>query len=258
MPKFAANLSMLFNELPFMDRFAAARTAGFDAVEFLFPYEWPKEQLATVLRDNGLRLVLHNMPPGNWEAGERGIAILPGREAEFQANVVRALEYASALGSPNLHCMSGILPAGLDPAVARCTLLTNLRHAAAAAHAAGVRLLIEPINYYDIPGYFLNTTAQAAALIDEVGSDNLYIQYDIYHAQRMQGELANTMARYLPRIAHMQLADTPGRHEPGSGEINYAWLFRHIDAIGYQGWIGCEYRPATGTVEGLGWLTALN
>jgi len=257
MPKFAANLTLLFNEVPFMERFAAARAAGFEAVEYLFPYAYDKNDLAQALRANGLKQVLHNLPAGNWDAGERGIACHPDRVDEFRAGVDRAIEYATALGCPQVNCLAGKLPAGVSREQAHATFVANLRFAADKLKVAGQRLLIEPINSYDIPGFFLNTTAQAQALIDEVGSDNLYIQYDIYHAQRMEGELAATAQKYLPRIAHIQLADNPGRNEPGTGEINYAFLFRHLDAIGYAGWIGCEYKPRTTTVEGLGWIKAL-
>ena len=256
MPQFAANLSWLFNELPFLERFAAAREAGFTAVEYLFPYAWDKQQLAQLHRTHGLQLVLHNLPPGDYDAGERGMACQPGREAEFKASVALGIEYATALGCPQVHCMAGLLPAGVSREAAHGCLVANLRYAAAQCRQAGLRLLIEPINFYDIPGFFLNTVAQAAGILDEVGADNLLIQYDIYHAQRMQGELAATIDKHLPRIGHMQLADNPGRHEPGTGEINYAFLFRHLDAIGYRGWIGCEYKPLTTTREGLGWLPA--
>ena len=257
MPRFAANLTMLFNEQPFMDRFAAAKAAGFKAVEYLFPYAYDKNALAQALQANGLTQVLHNLPPGNWDAGERGIACHPDRVAEFRAGVDQAIDYAKALRCPQLNCLAGKLPAGVSREAAQATLVANLRFAADKLKSNNIRLLIEPINGFDIPGFFLNYTEQAAAIILEVGSDNLYIQYDIYHAQRMEGELAATMQKHLPRIAHMQLADNPGRHEPGSGEINYAFLFRHLDAIGYTGWIGCEYKPKTTTVEGLGWIKAL-
>lgn len=254
MPQFAANLSWLFQELPFLERFAAAKEAGFTAVEYLFPYAWDKQQLAQLQKAHGLPLVLHNLPPGDYDAGERGMACHPGREAEFRASVALGIDYATALGCPQVHCMAGLLPEGVSRDAAHACLVSNLRFAAAQCHQAGLRLLIEPINFYDIPGFFLNTTAQAAGILDEVGADNLFIQYDIYHAQRMQGELAATIDKYLPRIGHMQLADNPGRHEPGTGEINYAFLFRHLDAIGYRGWVGCEYKPLTTTLEGLGWL----
>lgn len=257
MPQFAANLTMLFTEQPFMDRFAAARAAGFKAVEYLFPYAFDKAELAKALRDNGLQQVLHNLPAGDWDAGERGIACHPDRVAEFRDGVGRAIEYARALGCPQVNCLAGKLPAGVSLEAAHATLVSNLGFAAAQLKTAGIKLLIEPINSYDIPGFFLNRTDQAQALIDEVGSDNLYIQYDIYHAQRMEGELAATIQKYLPRIAHIQLADNPGRNEPGTGEINYPFLFRHLDAIGYRGWIGCEYKPKASTTEGLGWMTQL-
>lgn len=256
MPRFAANLSMLFTELPFMERFGAAAAAGFKGVEYLFPYAFAKEDLAAELARHGLVQVLHNLPAGNWEAGERGIACDPARVAEFREGVARAIDYATALGCSQVNCLAGIAPAGVSAEVLRETFVANLRFAAAQLKEAGIRLLIEPINTFDIPGFYLNRTAQAAEILDEVGSDNLFIQYDIYHAQRMEGELAATVARHLPRIAHIQLADNPGRHEPGSGEIHYPWLLRHIDGLGYTGWIGCEYKPATTTAEGLGWLEA--
>jgi hydroxypyruvate isomerase len=254
MPKFAANLSMLFTELPFLDRFAAAKAAGFTAVEYLFPYDYPKEQLAALLRQHGLKQVLHNLPAGDWAAGERGIACHPDRVAQFRDGVYRAIEYADALDCPQLNCLTGKLPAGVTAEEARAVLVANLRFAAQQLEAHGIRLLVEPINHFDIPGFFLTRTDQALALIDEVGSQNLFVQYDIYHAQRMEGELGETLRRHLPRIGHIQLADNPGRHEPGTGEINYAWLLRHIDAIGWKGHIGCEYKPRNTTVEGLDWI----
>ncbi|MCP5269508.1 MAG: hydroxypyruvate isomerase [Zoogloeaceae bacterium] len=257
MPKFAANLTLLFNEVDFLDRFQAAAEAGFTAVEYLFPYDYPKETLAGLLKAHGLQQVLHNLPAGNWAGGERGIACHPDRTAEFRDGVAKGIDYARALGCPQLNCLAGIAPAGVSAAAAQATLVDNLRFAAAELKQAGLHLLIEPINTFDIPGFFLNRTEQGIAIIEEVGSDNLFLQYDIYHAQRMEGELGNTIAKHLPRIAHMQLADNPGRHEPGTGEINYAWLFRHLDRIGYAGWIGCEYRPAAGTREGLGWIKTL-
>ena len=257
MPKFAANLSMLFTELPFMERFAAAKAAGFEAVEYLFPYAYSKDDLALALKTHDLKQVLHNLPAGNWEAGDRGMACDPARVDEFRSGVPLALEYARALGCPRLNCLAGKRPAGVSPEQARITFVANLTFAAARFKTAGVHLLIEPINHFDIPGFFLNRTDQAIAILDDVGSDNLFVQYDIYHAQRMEGELGNTLKNHLARIGHIQLADNPGRNEPGTGEINYAWLFKHIDAIGYTGWIGCEYKPKTNTVDGLGWRTAL-
>ena len=260
MPRFAANLSMLWNELPFLDRFAAAARAGFTAVEFLFPYEFQADAIAQRLKDHRLQLVLHNLPPGDWAAGERGTACWPGREDEFRAGLALALQYAAVLGTPQLHCMAGIPPQGVSEAQARATLVGNLRFAATAARQQGIRLLLEPINRFDMPGFFVNRPRQAIALMDEVGSDNLFLQYDIYHAQRMEGELCNTLRELLPRIAHMQLADTPGRHEPGTGEIHYRHLFDFTDALGYSGHIGCEYKPRDaspgGTDRGLAWLAS--
>jgi hydroxypyruvate isomerase len=253
MPRFAANLSMLVNEVPFLDRFEHAARAGFTAVEVQFPYAWSAEDIRTRLQAHGLQLVLHNLPAGDWDAGERGIACHPARVEAFRAGVGRAVAYAQALGVPQLNCLAGKLPEGVTRAQAHTTLLDNLRFAAAELKAAGLRLLIEPVNTFDIPGFFLNGTEQAVALLDEVGADNAYVQYDIYHAQRMEGELAATIAKQLPRIGHIQLADNPGRNEPGTGEINYPFLFAHLDRIGYTGWIGCEYKPKGGTTEGLGW-----
>ena len=253
MPRFAANLTMLFNEVPFLDRFERAAAAGFSAVEFLFPYAWPAQEIRQRLDRYRLQLVLHNMPPGDWEGGERGIGCHPDRVDEFRAGVAQAVAYAQALGAPQINCLAGKVPADVPAELLRQTLVANLRYAAAELGQAGLRLLIEPINAFDIPGIYLNSTAQALSILDEVGADNAFLQYDIYHAQRTEGELAATMQRVLPRIAHMQLADNPGRHEPGTGEINYAFLFAHLDRIGYAGWIGCEYKPAAGTEAGLGW-----
>ena len=254
MPKFAANLTMLFTELPFLERFGAARAAGFDAVEYLFPYDYPAGELAAQLRAHGLKQVLHNLPAGDWAAGERGIACHPDRIAEFREGVERAIGYAHALDCPQLNCLAGKLPDGVPRSDAHAVLVDNLRYAAARLGQTGLRLLVEPINPFDIPGFFLTRTDQALALIDEVGSDNLLLQLDLYHAQRSEGELAGTLSRHLARIGHIQLADNPGRHEPGTGEINYAFLFRHLDALGWKGFIGCEYKPRTTTAEGLAWL----
>ena len=257
MPKFAANLTMLFTELPFMQRFEAAAKAGFEGVEYLFPYAFEKKELTAALRANGLQQVLHNLPAGDWDRGERGIACHPERTGEFIEGIGMAIDYASALGCPQVNCLVGKVPEGVSREAAHRTVVGNLRVAARELEAAGLGLLIEPINTFDIPGFFLTRTDQALALIDEVGSANLRVQYDIYHAQRMEGELGNTLARHLARIGHIQLADNPGRGEPGTGEINYAWLFRHIDGLGYGGWIGCEYKPRSDTVAGLGWREAL-
>jgi hydroxypyruvate isomerase len=226
-------------------------------VEFLFPYAYDVQDIRQRLDDHGLTLVLHNLPAGDWDAGERGIACHPDRVAEFRAGVARAVAYAQALGVGQLNCLAGKAPAGVDEATLRGTLVANLRYAAAELKNAGLKLLIEPINTWDIPGFYLNRTAQAISILDEVGADNAFLQYDIYHAQRMEGELAATMKQHLARIAHIQLADNPGRHEPGTGEINYAFLLQHLNRIGYGGWVGCEYKPATTTEAGLGWRQQL-
>ena len=254
MPKFAANLTMLFNEVAFLERFAAAAKAGFRGVEYLFPYDFPAQALADALAKHRLTQVLHNLPAGDWGKGERGIACLPGREAEFQDGVGRAIAYAKALHCPLLNCLVGIAPDGVDTLEVWSTLIDNLRFAARALDAEGIKLLVEPINTFDIPGFCLKGSTETLALFDAIGEPNLWLQYDIYHMQRMEGELAGTIARHLPRIAHVQLADNPGRNEPGTGEINYDYLFRRLDELGYTGWIGCEYKPKTTTVEGLGWL----
>ncbi|MBL8377574.1 MAG: hydroxypyruvate isomerase [Burkholderiales bacterium] len=256
MPRFAANLTMLFNEVPFMERFAAARAAGFDAVEYLFPYDFAMEALAAELAKHSLKQVLFNLPAGNWASGERGIASHPDRVGEFQEGVGRAIEYARALQCPQMNCLAGIAPQGVARERAEETLVANLRFAATRLKEAGLRLVIEPINHFDMPGFLLNTTRQGLDIIARTGSDNVFIQYDIYHMQRMEGELANTVKAHLPMIKHIQLADNPGRNEPGTGEINYRFLFAHLDAIGYDGWVGCEYKPRTTTQAGLGWIEA--
>ena len=257
MPRFSANLSMLFSEHPFLDRFEQAAKAGFQAVEFQFPYAFAAADIQQRLRAHGLEAVLHNLPAGDWQAGERGIACHPERVDEFKAGVAQAIHYAQVLGVPQLNCLAGKAPAGVAKDVLRRTLVENLRLAARELQGAGLKLLIEPINTFDIPGFYLNRTQQAINILDEVGAANAFIQYDIYHAQRMEGELAATLQAHLPRIAHIQVADNPGRHEPGTGEINYAFLFEHIDNIGYGGWIGCEYHPADDTSAGLSWRKAL-
>ena len=256
MPKFAANLSMMFNEVPFLQRFDAAAGAGFKAVEFLFPYEHRADDIARQLARNGLQNVLFNMPPGDWNGGERGIACLPGREAEFRDGVATAIAYAKMLGTPRLHMMAGLVPADGDPAQHRATYLANLRYACEQAAPHGIDVMIEPINTRDMPGYFLNTQAEAHAIREEAGAANLKVQMDFYHAQIMEGDIAMKVRRYLPHIGHIQIAGVPGRHEPDTGELHYPYLFRLLDELGYAGWIGCEYRPANGTVEGLGWMRA--
>ncbi len=258
MPKFAANLTMLFNEVPFLDRFERAEKAGFDAVEFLFPYAYPVAEIRHRLDANGLQLVLHNLPAGDWDAGERGIACHPERKSEFREGVGKAIAYATTLGVSQVNCLAGKAPPDVSEAALRVTFVENLHFAAAALKQAGLRLLIEPINTFDIPGFYLHRSIQALAILDEVGADNAFLQYDIYHAQRMEGELAATMQKHLARIGHIQLADNPGRHEPGTGEINYPFLFAHLDRIGYAGWIGCEYKPAASTEAGLDWRQRLS
>jgi hydroxypyruvate isomerase len=254
MPKFAANLTMLYNELDFIDRFKAAAEDGFRGVEYLFPYAYPKEQLVELLSLNGLTQALHNLPAGDWANGERGIAVMPDRVGEFQDGVGKAIEYATALGCKQVNCLSGIAPAGVDSEKLRETFVSNIQFAGQNLKANGIKLLVEAINTFDIPGFYVSGTQQTLDLIDATGSDNIFIQYDIYHMQRMEGELAATINKNLSRIAHLQLADNPGRNEPGTGEINYSFLFDYIDKLGYTGWIGCEYKPATTTSSGLGWI----
>jgi hydroxypyruvate isomerase len=253
MPRLCANLSMMFNEVPFLDRFEAAAAAGFDAVEFLFPYDFPAADLRSRLDRHGLRQVLFNMPPGNWAAGERGIASLPGRQAEFREGVVRALDYAGALGCGMVHVMAGIPPAGTPRDTAAAVYAANLAWAAEQGIAAGVKLVIEPINHRDMPGFFLNTQAQGAAIVEAIGRDRLGLQFDIYHCQVTEGDVTKRMETFMPVIAHMQLADVPARNEPGTGEIGWDYVLRRVDELGYQGWIGCEYRPAGDTLAGLEW-----
>ncbi|MDQ2694847.1 MAG: hydroxypyruvate isomerase [Pseudomonadota bacterium] len=253
MPRFSANLSLLFNEVEFLDRFEAAARAGFEGVEYLFPYAWPAEELAERLSRHGLTQALFNLPPGDWEAGERGIAALPGRESEFQDSVGTAIAYAKALGCRRVHAMAGLVAEGADRERMQETYLNNLRFAAAACAGHGIRLLIEAINTRDMPGYFLNHSWQARRIIEAVGGDNLFFQYDFYHMQIMEGNLAATVAANWDIIGHFQLAGVPGRHEPDNGEIHYPFLFELLDTKGYDGWIGCEYRPRTTTLEGLGW-----
>ncbi len=257
MPKFCANLSMLYGEHAFLDRFDAAAADGFGGVEFLFPYAVPAGEIAARLKRNGLVQVLHNLPAGNWDAGERGIACDPDRADEFHAGVAQAIDYATALGCPQVNCLVGIPPAGADPARIRRTLVANLGRAARELGKARIRLLIEPVNGHDIPGFWLQRVEDAATLIEETGSDNIFIQYDIYHQQRSAGELVATFRRFRDRIAHVQVADNPGRGEPGTGEIGYGRIFAMLDDAGYQGCIGCEYRPAAGTSAGLGWRDTL-
>ncbi|OZI32455.1 hydroxypyruvate isomerase [Bordetella genomosp. 10] len=261
MPRFAANLSMLYNDVDFLDRFAAASRDGFQAVEFLFPYAYEPRELAARLRDHKLRQVLFNAPPGDWEGGERGLACLPGREAEFRAGIERAIAYAQALDCPRIHVMAGLMPHEAEPAALRATYVDNVRHAAREAAPHGIQILLEPINGRDMPGFFLSRQDQAHALIAEIGAPNVKVQMDLYHCQIVEGDLAMKIRQHLPtgNVGHFQIAGVPERHEPDVGEINYPYLFRLLDELGYDGWIGCEYRPARGaaphaTRDGLGWL----
>ena len=254
MPKLAANLSMLFTHLPFAERFSAAAKAGFRYVEYQFPYGFGTAgEIARRARDAGVAVVLHNLPAGDAAKGDRGIACQPGRVNEFREGVERAIEYAIAAGCPRLNALAGIPPAGLAREAARETLIENLRHAARRLREAGLTLLTEPVNARTVPGFLLNTSRDGIEVIDAVGEDNLRLQYDVFHMQIMEGDLARSIERLLPRIGHMQIADVPDRHEPGTGEVNFPWLLSEIDRLGYAGWIGAEYHPRGDTAQGLGW-----
>ncbi|MBP0590533.1 hydroxypyruvate isomerase family protein [Paraburkholderia sp. LEh10] len=254
MPRFAANLTMMYNEHAFLDRFGAAARDGFEAVEFLFPYEFPAADLKARLDEHGLTQALFNAPPGDWAAGERGIASLPGREDEFRRSVDTGLEYARVLGNKKLHVMAGLIRQDESRAAHRDVYLQNLAYAAKTAQADGITVVIEPINTRDIPGFFLNRQDDAQAICAEVGAANLQVQFDCYHCQIVEGDLAMKLKRDMPRIGHIQIAGVPERHEPDLGEVNYPYLFALIDELGYEGWIGCEYRPRAGTSAGLGWI----
>jgi 2-dehydrotetronate isomerase len=254
MPHFAANLSLMYVELPFLDRFAAAARDGFTAVEFLFPYEHEAEDLAARLQANGLTQALFNLPPGDWAAGDRGMACQPGREAEFAAGLEQALRYAKATGCQRLHAMAGLLPAGVSPERARAVYVDNLRIAARRCAAHGVTLLIEPINTRDMPGYFLNYQQQAHDMVAEVGDSHLKVQMDWYHCQIMEGDVCRRLEKHFAGVGHIQIAGVPDRHEPDEGELHHPYLFDRLDALGYEGFVGCEYRPRAGTSAGLGWL----
>jgi hydroxypyruvate isomerase len=259
MPRFAANLAFMFTEVPFLDRFEDARRAGFTAVEYAFPYQYPPTALSSRLEEQGLQQASINFPAGNWKEGDRGLASHPGREHEFAASVVTALRYAQALKCPRAHVMAGRLPEGLDAEERRryrSTYVRNLRFAAREAEEQGVMLSIEPINHGDSPNYLLTTQAEAHAIREEVGMPNLRVQFDIYHTQVVEGNVSEKLRRWMPYIEHIQIAGVPGRHEPDIGEINYPYLFRLIDELGYKNWIGCEYRPANGTHAGLKWAEA--
>ncbi len=257
MPRFAANLSMMYNEHAFLHRFAAAASDGFEAVEFLFPYDHPASEVAAALRGAGLKQVLFNAPPGDWAAGEKGVASLPGREREFDEGLDKAIDYAQALECPRIHLMAGLVADESRRAEQRATYVANLRRAAKRLAAYGLTGLIEPINTRDIPGFLLNTQADAHAVIAEVGEPNLKVQMDLYHCQIVEGDLAMKIRKHLSGVGHVQIAGVPERHEPDLGELNYPYLFALLDELGYEGWIGCEYRPRAGTSEGLGWLKEL-
>jgi 2-dehydrotetronate isomerase len=254
MPRFAANLSMMFNEVPFLDRFGAAADAGFEGVEYLFPYEYPAAVIASELKKHNLANVLFNLPPGNWAAGERGITCLPGRENEFRAGLSTAIEYAKKLDTQQIHAMAGIVPQDEDLSKVRATYIANLKYAARELAKCEITLLIEAINTRDMPGFFLTTQAQAYAVLEEVGADNLKLQMDLYHMQIMEGDLTTKLSKYSARCGHVQIASVPKRNEPDTGEVDYSYLFKHLDQTGYSGWVGCEYRPGGKTVEGLTWF----
>ncbi|RIX97135.1 hydroxypyruvate isomerase [Aureimonas flava] len=254
MPRFAANLTMMFNEVPFLDRFAEAASAGFAGVEFLFPYEWDAAAIAERLRASELTQVLFNMPPGDWAAGERGLACLPGREREFAAGVETAIAYARALDCRRVHAMAGLLAAATERERALDLYRRNLAMAASRLAEEGMALLIEPINTRDMPGYLLNHQREAHEIVADIGLPNLKVQMDFYHAQIMDGDLWRLFEAHQETVGHIQIASVPERHEPDGGEVNYPWLFGELDAAGYDGWLGCEYRPRGATRDGLGWF----
>lgn len=257
MPRFSANLSFLFTELPFLDRFDAAARAGFQAVEFTNAYDHNADDVAHAARAAGVRTVLTNLPPGEFDDGSIGLAAVPGRESEFAEALELALGYAGALDCPRLHATTGGVPDGMTLEACEAVFVANLTMATARAAKHGRDIMIEPINWIDVPGYVLSYQDQARRIIELVGADNLRLQFDAYHCQIMEGDLARNIERHLPLIGHVQISDNPGRHEPGTGEINFPFLIRHMVQLGYAGWIGCEYRPLCGTVEGLGWMQGL-
>jgi hydroxypyruvate isomerase len=257
MPKFAANLSMMFTEVPFLDRFAAAAKAGFTGVEFLFPYEYAPDEVQRHSKAAGVDIVLFNMPAGTWSAGERGITCVPGREAEFRAGVDQALAYATYLGTPRLHAMAGIVPRGKDPVACRETLIENLKYAAEKLAKHEITLLLEAINTRDMPGFIVSTQSDSRSICEAVGAENLKMQMDLYHMQVMEGDLATKLRHFMPMCGYIQIAGCPERNEPDTGEIRYEYLFRLLDELGYAGWVGCEYRPAGKTTDGLGWLQSM-
>lgn len=257
MPNLAANLSMLFGEVDFLDRFEAASKAGFTAVEYLFPYDYSADEINQKLKANGLEQALFNAPPGDWDKGERGIACLPGRQEEFKAGIKKALEYVSVIGNERLHVMAGILDDSADPQLAADTYIQNIKYAAQEADKQGVTILIEPINFIDIPGYFLNYQEEGVDFIEQIDEENVRLQFDFYHCQMMQGNVVTTFKALQPFIDHVQIAGVPDRHEPDVGEMNYAFILEQLDASGYKGFVGCEYKPKADTLSGLGWMSSL-
>lgn len=257
MPKFSANLSFLYADLHFLDRFAAAAKDGFKGVEYVAPYGEPKEKIAALLKEQGLTQALFNLPAGNWDSGERGIGCLPDRVFEFREGVTKAIDYAEALGCRTLNALAGIAPREIETTALEETLVENLKYAAKHCADAGIKLVFEPINVRDIPGFFVSTTNHAERILEAANVDNLFIQYDFYHMQIMQGDLIPTFARLQHRIGHVQIADNPGRNEPGTGEIAYPFIFAELDRLGYDGWVGCEYKPKNGTSAGLGWMNTM-
>ena len=256
MPKFCANLTMMFNEVSFLERFSRAAKAGFTAVEYMFPFDWPKEQVVDALKENGLKQILHNIPCGDWAGGDRGIACLPDRKEEFREGVSLAIEYAKALECKNLNCLAGLTPQGISKEKIQETLIDNLRFAAEALEKEGIYLLVEALNHQDIQGFHLVHTQEVLQLLDEINHPNIRLQYDCYHMQVMEGNLIKTISENVSRLGHIQIADNPGRNEPGTGEINFINLFNAIDSSGYSGWIGCEYLPIGKTEDGLGWINS--
>lgn len=254
MPRFAANLSFLFQEEPFLDRFAAAAEQGFEAVEFMFPYDHSAAAVAAAARDANVKIALFNAPPGDWANGERGLAALPARRQDFRIAMARAFDYARAIRCTNVHVVAGIQPAGADRRTMEACYMDNLAWAAQQASQIGVTLMIEPINQRDIPGFFLSDFDFAERVVTEIGSTSLRLQFDIYHAQIIHGDIAKRLTRQMPWVGHVQIANPPDRREPGKGEIDYRYMFERLDALGYDGWVGCEYRPEGSTVESLSWI----
>jgi hydroxypyruvate isomerase len=256
MPLFAANLTFLFTEIPFMERFSAAKKAGFDAVEFMFPYDYNQDDIKEQLRETGLRLVLCNLPAGNWAGGDRGTAADPARKQEFREGVAKGLNAARVLGFSRMNCLVGLKPDGLSDRESREVLIENIRYAAEALNEAGIRLMVEPVNRLDVPGFALNSCAQVLRLLEEIGHPNAYLQFDVYHARRENEDVAAILRDHFSRIGHIQIADCPGRHQPGTGETDFKFLLPEIDRLGYSGFVSLEYIPAPDTLTSLQWFSA--